>query len=80
MLTLGRPGFTAPEDRRACRPRKSTRSWKVKVIWSPEARQGLRDLSLHLGTENPYTARPLQARIKQGVQLLRDNPRIERTG
>jgi len=52
----------------------------MKVIWSPEARQDLRDIYLYLATENPYIARALQERIKQGVQLLRDNPHIGRPG
>ena len=52
----------------------------MKVIWSPEARQDLRDIYLSLSPENPYAARALQKRIKQGVQLLRDNPHIGRPG
>jgi len=52
----------------------------MKVIWSPEARQDLRDIYLYLAAENPYAARTLQERVKQGVQLLRDNPRSGRPG
>ena len=52
----------------------------MKVIWSPEARQDLRDIYLYLATENPDASRALQERIKQGVQLLRDNPHIGRPG
>ena len=52
----------------------------MKAIWSPEARQDLRDIYLYLAAENPYAARALQARIKQCLQLLQDNPRIGRPG
>lgn len=52
----------------------------MKVVWSSEARQDLRDIYLYLAPENPYVARTLQERIKQGVQLLRDNPGIGRPG
>jgi toxin ParE1/3/4 len=52
----------------------------MKVIWSPEARQDLRDIYLYLAAENPYAARALHERIKQGVRLLRDNPHIGRPG
>jgi addiction module RelE/StbE family toxin len=52
----------------------------MKVIWSPEARQDLRDIYLYLAAENPCAARTLQEWIKQSVQLLRDNPCIGRPG
>jgi toxin ParE1/3/4 len=52
----------------------------MKVIWSPEARQDLRDIYLYLAAGNPYAARALHERIKQGVQLLHDNPHIGRPG
>lgn len=52
----------------------------MKVIWSPEARRDLRDIYLYLAADNPHAARALQERIKQGVQLLRDNPHIGRPG
>jgi toxin ParE1/3/4 len=52
----------------------------MKVIWSPEGRQDLRDIYLYLAAENPYAARTLHERIKQGIQLLRDNPHIGRPG
>jgi toxin ParE1/3/4 len=45
----------------------------MKVIWSPEARQDLRDIYLYLAAENRHAARALQDRIKQGVQLLCEN-------
>jgi addiction module RelE/StbE family toxin len=52
----------------------------MKVIWSPEARQDLRKIYLYLAAENPSATRALQERIKQGVQLLQDNPHIGRPG
>ena len=52
----------------------------MKVVWSPEARQDLREIHLYLAAENPQAARALQNRIKQAVRLLCDNPRIGRPG
>lgn len=52
----------------------------MKAIWSPEARQDLREIYLYPAADNPYAAPTLQERIKQGVQLLRDNPHIGQTG
>lgn len=52
----------------------------MKVVWSPQARQDLREIYLYMAAENPGAARALQCRIKQGVGLLRENPRIGRPG
>ncbi|MEA3277587.1 MAG: type II toxin-antitoxin system RelE/ParE family toxin [Pseudomonadota bacterium] len=52
----------------------------MKVVWSPEARQDLREIYSYLAAENPYAARTLQQRLKQAVQLLRENPHIGRPG
>jgi len=52
----------------------------MKVIWSPEAREDLREIYSTLAVENPYAARALHERIQEGVQLLRDNPHIGRPG
>lgn len=52
----------------------------MKVVWSPEARQDLREIYLYQAAENPHAARALQHRINQGVTLLRNNPRIRRPG
>jgi len=52
----------------------------MKVLWSPEARQDLREISLYLAAENPDAARALHQRIKQAVALLRENPHIGRPG
>jgi len=52
----------------------------MRVVWSPEARQDLREIYLYLAADNPDAARVLQKRIKQGVELLRDNPHIGRPG
>jgi len=52
----------------------------MKVLWSPEARQDLREIYLYLAAENPIAARALQQRIKQAVALLRENPQIGRPG
>jgi toxin ParE1/3/4 len=52
----------------------------MKVLWSPEARQDLREIYLYLAAENPAAARALQQRIKQAVALLRENPQIGRPG
>ncbi len=52
----------------------------MRVVWSPEARQDLREIYLYLAADKPDAARALHKRIKQGVQLLRDNPHIGRPG
>ena len=52
----------------------------MKVLWSPQARQDLREIYLYLVSDNPDAARVLQQRIKQGVELLRENPHIGRPG
>jgi len=52
----------------------------MKVLWSPEAREDLRELYSTLATQNPYAARALHERIQQGVQLLRANPHLGRPG
>jgi toxin ParE1/3/4 len=52
----------------------------MKVLWSPEARQDLREIYLYLAADNPDAARALQKRIKQAVALLRENPQIGRPG
>ena len=52
----------------------------MKVLWSPEARQDLREIYVYLAADNPDAARALQKRIKQSVALLRENPQIGRPG
>jgi len=52
----------------------------MKVLWSLEARQDLREVYLYLAAENPDAARALHQRIKQAVALLRENPHIGRPG
>ncbi|MEY6431230.1 type II toxin-antitoxin system RelE/ParE family toxin [Thioalkalicoccus limnaeus] len=52
----------------------------MKVLWAPEARQDLCEIYLHLAPNNPPAARALQARIKEGVALLRANPLLGRPG
>ncbi len=52
----------------------------MRVVWSPQARLDLREIYLYLAADNPAAASALQARIKQGVELLRANPHIGRPG
>jgi addiction module RelE/StbE family toxin len=52
----------------------------MRVVWSPQARLDLREIYLYLAADNPVAASALQARIKQGVELLRANPHIGRPG
>jgi addiction module RelE/StbE family toxin len=52
----------------------------MKILWSPQARQDLREIYLYLSADNPTAARALHKRIKQAVALLKENPRIGRPG
>lgn len=52
----------------------------MKVLWALEAQQDLREIYLYLAADNPPAARALQARIKEGVALLRANPLLGRPG
>jgi toxin ParE1/3/4 len=52
----------------------------MKILWSPQARQDLREIYLYLSADNPTAARALHKQIKQAVALLKENPRIGRPG
>lgn len=55
-------------------------SGALKLIWSPQARADLREIYLYIAQDNPYAARSVQARIKEGVAFLKDNPHTGRPG
>lgn len=52
----------------------------LKLIWSPQAREDLREIYLYIARDNPYGARAVQAPIKEGVAFLKDNPHTGRPG
>lgn len=52
----------------------------LKLIWSTQAREDLREIYLYIARDNPYAARAVQARIKEGVAFLKDNLHTGRPG
>ncbi len=52
----------------------------MRVVWSPQAQQDLREIYLYVVEENPQAARLLQERIKACVALLIENPHLGRSG
>ena len=48
----------------------------MRVVWSPQAREDLREIYLYIAEENPSAARLVQARVKKLVAFLKDNPHI----
>lgn len=52
----------------------------MRLVWSPEARNDLREIYLFISEDNPYAARSLQGLIRERVEHLRDNPYVGRPG
>jgi addiction module RelE/StbE family toxin len=52
----------------------------MKVILSPQAREDLREIFLYIAADNPHAARLVQARLKERVAALKENPHIGRPG
>jgi addiction module RelE/StbE family toxin len=52
----------------------------MRIVWSPQARDNLREIYLYIAEDNPYAARSVQERIKERVVALQDNPAIGRPG
>lgn len=52
----------------------------MRVVWSPQARQDLREIYLYIAEDNPHAARVLQERIKACVNLLTENRYLGRPG
>ncbi|MGH8625221.1 MAG: type II toxin-antitoxin system RelE/ParE family toxin [Gammaproteobacteria bacterium] len=52
----------------------------MRVVWSPEAQNDLREIYLFILQDSPYAARSLQALIKERVEHLRGNPYVGRPG
>ena len=52
----------------------------MKLVWSPQARRGLREIYLHILPEDPAAARVLHARIRESVLRLAETPHMGRPG
>ncbi len=52
----------------------------MRIVFSPQARQDLREIFLYIAADNPAAARLVLARIKERVQTLRDEPHVGRPG
>ncbi len=52
----------------------------MNVVFSPQAREDLREIFLYIAEDSPATARLVLSRIKERVKELKDNPHIGRPG
>ncbi len=52
----------------------------MKMVWSPQARNDLREMMLYLATDNPTAARAMQMQLQERVTALADNPALGRPG
>jgi toxin ParE1/3/4 len=52
----------------------------MKIVFSPQARDDLRDIFLYISGDNPDAARSLLQRIRSRITDLKDSPHIGRPG
>lgn len=52
----------------------------MNVVFSPQAREDLREIFLYIAEDSPAAARLVLSRIKERVKELIDNPHIGRPG
>ncbi len=52
----------------------------MNVVFSPQAREDLREIFLYIAEDSPAAARLVLSRIKERVKELKDNPHIGRPG
>lgn len=52
----------------------------MNVVFSPQAREDLREIFLYIAEDSPAAARLVLARIRERVKELKDNPHIGRPG
>lgn len=52
----------------------------MKVVFSPQAREDLREIFLYIAEDSPSAARLVLTRIQERVKELKDNPHIGRPG
>ncbi len=52
----------------------------MNVIFSPQAREDLREIFIYIAEDSPPAARLVLTRIKERVKELKDNPHIGRPG
>lgn len=52
----------------------------MKVVFSPQAREDLREIFIYIAEDSPPAARLILTRIKERVKELKDNPHIGRPG
>lgn len=52
----------------------------MNVVFSPQAREDLREIFIYIAEDSPSAARLVLTRIKERVRELKDNPHIGRPG
>lgn len=52
----------------------------MRIVFSPQARDDLRDIFLYIADDNPDAARALLKRIRRRIIDLNDGPHLGRTG
>jgi addiction module RelE/StbE family toxin len=52
----------------------------MNVVFSPQAREDLREIFIYIAEDSPAAARLVLTRIKERVKELKDNPHIGRPG
>jgi addiction module RelE/StbE family toxin len=52
----------------------------MKIVFSPQARDDLREIFLYIASDNPDAARALLKRLRSRIADLKDTPHIGRPG
>jgi addiction module RelE/StbE family toxin len=52
----------------------------MKIVFSPQARDDLREIFLYIASDNPDAARALLKRLRSRITDLKDTPHIGRPG
>jgi addiction module RelE/StbE family toxin len=52
----------------------------MKIVFSPQARDDLREIFLYIASDNPDAARALLKRLRSRITELEDTPHIGRPG
>ncbi|RKT43533.1 type II toxin-antitoxin system RelE/ParE family toxin [Thiocapsa rosea] len=52
----------------------------MKIVFSPEARDDLREIFLYIASDNPDAARALLKRLRSRIRDLEDTPHIGKPG
>lgn len=49
---------------------------RIKVLWTPQAREDLLDIYVTIGFDNPSAAERMYSALEQRVEMLQGSPRI----